>query len=33
MEQMFPGGAGVIGVNPPSDPAKYIDQNIKPLWT
>jgi ABC-type Fe3+ transport system substrate-binding protein len=32
MEQMFPGGTGVISVNPPSDPGAYIDQNLKPLW-
>jgi iron(III) transport system substrate-binding protein len=32
MEQMFPGGSGVIAVNPPADPGKYIDDNIRPLW-
>jgi len=33
LEQMFPGGTGVISVNPPSDPSTYINDNIKPLWS
>ncbi len=32
MEQLFPGGSGVIAVNPPTDPASFIDKNIRPLW-